>query len=260
MKILGDKPIFSHMPYIHDAAGSISLLVCLSDKRIEQTKERPAYRAWKIHSYDPSTNTATRIKTGSDPLDVECSPVCYYRDGVFSLSFILGKWVRRHDHDEYRDLRLVKMNGKSLSQLGEMQPVVPFIVKAGFEWYGRAVFATHDLVMHDNIDGVGRYETDVGLERIIRLAPRHDHTTSVLVTGFRKGQEEAVTIVYDLDTKKAIAEVKTPEGASTYKPSIFENMQRYMMANVVPDGDGDEDYRVDFIKDIANPMSNIDVR
>ena len=32
-----------------------------------------------------------------------------------------------------------------------------------------------------------------------------------------------------------------------------------MMAYVVPDGD-DEDYRVEFLKDIANPVSNIDVR
>ena len=123
MKILGDKPIFSHMPYIHDAGGSVSMLLCLSDRVVEKTSRRPAYRPWKIHAYDFANKTSTRIETGSEPNDVECSPVCYYRDGLFHLSFVLGKWVPCHEYDEYRDLRLYTMTGKSLTQLGEMQPV-----------------------------------------------------------------------------------------------------------------------------------------
>lgn len=253
MKIPSDKLVFSHMPYIHDAGGSVSMLLCMSDTEIKETERIPSYRPWRIHSYDLSKNVAKRIDVGSGPLDVETTPVCYYRDGMFNLSFILGKWSESR-FIEY-DLRLYKMTGKSLDDLDDMTPVLPFRVRAGFEWYGKAVFSIDGRVMHDNIDGSGRYETEVGLEFITKLTPRHDHTTSVLVTGITP-DKKWVTLVYDLETRKVIGNVKTPDGTDAYKPTIFENM----MAHVVDVGEGDNDYKVEFVKDVGQDSSNIVVR
>ena len=140
----------------------------------------------------------------------------------------------------------MKMTGESLFSMGEPTAVLPFRVRAGFDWYGKAVFSIGDgRVMHDNLDGVGRYETDVGLEVITRLVPQADHTTNVLVTGFAEDEKDAKTLIYDLDTRKVTGEVKTPEGGSTYKSTIFGEM----MAHVVDVGDGVEEYKVDFLKD-----------
>jgi len=254
-QLLGDQSVYTHMPYIHDAGGSVAILLCLSDKVINENDEPSSYRAWKIHSYDPSKNTFTRVETGADPLDVEASPVCYYRDGKFNMSFMRGKWVSGPNGNEYRDLRLYKMTGKSLFDLDDMEQVLPFRVNAGFEWYGKAVFATDGRIMHDNIDGIGRYETEIGLKWIFRMVPRHDHTTSVLVTGIR-GQNEKVTLLYDLDSRQVIDEIKTPDGKATYKPSIFEKT----MAHAVWGGDGIEEYKVEFLKDIDQTMPNIVLR
>lgn len=252
--------VFSHTPYIHDSGGSVSMLLCMSDKAVEGTFERPLYRAWKIHSYDLARNISKRIDTGSHPLDVETSPVCYYRDGKFNLSFVLGKWSSKKQATPQSygldyEMRLYKMSGKSLDDLDDMDQVLPFRVKAGFEWYGKAIFAIDGRVMHDNIDGVGRYESEVGLKLITRMAPRHDHTTSVLVTGMTH-DDRWVTLIYDLDTRTIIGDVKTPDGYDVCEPSVFENMLAY----VVKDGDGEADYRVEFLKDVGQPSSNIVVR
>jgi len=243
-----DDNTFSHMPFLHAAGGETSLLMCLSDKVVPKTDKRPTYRAWKIHTCNPNTMAISRIETGFEDDDVECSPVCYYADEKFCLSFVVGKWEPGIDGDEYRDLRLYKMTGRSLAALDKAELVLPFRVRAGFEWYGKAVFSIGDgRVMHDNLDGIGRYETDVGMIHITRLAPRADHTTSVLVTGFVEGEEEAKTIVYDLDSRKVTGEVKTPGGGQTYKPSLFEGM----MAHVVDAGDGVEQHKVEFLKDVG---------
>jgi len=246
MILPSEKGIFSHMPFLHDFGGSLSMLLCLSDSVLGGTDKRIKYRAWRIHSCDLKTNAMTRIETGSSDDEVECSPVCYYWQDKFTVSFVRGRWIPGREEDEYRELRLLKMTGDTLSSLSKPEPVLPFRVRAGFDWYGKAVFAIGDgRVMHDNLDGVGRYETDVGMKVITRLAPQSDHTTNVLVTGFVEGESLAKTLVYDLDKRAVTGEVTTPDGEPTYKPTVFGEM----MAHVVDAGDGVEEYKVDFLKD-----------
>jgi hypothetical protein len=255
MIIPSQDGMFGHMPYLHDAGGSVEMLFCLSDSIIDDGVFQK-YRPWRIYSYSLSSGEIKRVKTESLSTDVEASPVCYYRDGLFTLSFIIGRWELRNGIYDYTDLHLYKMTGKSLVEiggLGKMELVVPFNVTAGFEWYGKAVFSIGDgRIMHDNIDGVGRYETDTGLKIITRMVPKHDYTTTVLVTGF-KNYYDMTTLLYNLETRQIMGEVKDPNGNDVYKPSLFENM----MAHVVLKGDPNrEEYKIELLKDIDQLPSN----
>jgi len=256
MKIPSKDGLYSHMPYLHDAGGSVSMLFCLSDKIIDEGN-KPKYRPWRIHSYALSSGETRRIPIPSKDDEVEASPVCWYRDGLFTLSFVIGKWDVVGDAHDYVDLRAYKMTGKTLFDLKDVKPVVPFRVKTGFDWYGKAVFSVGDgRIMHDNIDGEGRYETDLGLETITRIVPRHDHTTTMIVTGF-KNIREMVTLLYDLEKRIVIGEVVGPNKEPAYKPSLFEDK----MAHVVLDGEAErEEYKVELVKDMGRSPSNLDSR
>ena len=182
----------SHMPFIARTGGRLLVLFSRTqevDHRVPRYGRTRTGRVWKLHytelieampaGAELQTSAATRLETGLDANEVECSPCLWLAEEKVHLSFIgtsgHGTGPLRH--------RLYKMSGRDLNSLGPAETVSEQECFCGFWHPGMTVIGDGSGLLQLTVaDGLPR-ELDTGFARIARVSYCADSPSLLLVTG-----------------------------------------------------------------------------